>query len=91
MKADKRFVIVTDIPSLNASIIYPVLPTREMENDEVCLKERGLVTDVIVIFVLTRPEAPMGELFGRVKVTLSAVEFDMSIMQLADASAVLLM
>lgn len=62
-----------------------------MEKDEVCLKERGLITDVIVIFVLRRPEAAIGELFGRVKVILSAVEFDMSMMQLADARAVLFM
>lgn len=61
-----------------------------MEKDEVCLKESGLITDVIVIFVLTRPEAEIGELFGIVKVTLSAVEFDISMMQLADARAVLL-
>lgn len=77
--------MVTKIPSLSYSMIYPILLISWMLNVVVWLRLRGLSTCETVILVVVKPLAPINALFPKLMV-IRCVELDVSMMQLAVGS-----
>ena len=83
-------VMVTNTPSLSSDIISPVLLTSCTLKLVVCDRLRGFTTCDMVMFVVTNPVDPTTPVLVRPNVA-KWVELEVSMMQLAALSWVLLM